>query len=224
MAIKWIVIAFCTLLVGNTLAESSSKSYSGGFSSSRSSKPTPSKPAAPQNTERRESKNTSFGTFGSSKKTDTQTTPSQSASNKSMSRAAEKDKALRTMNEREARARQSASNIYIPNTRPNQQAPDPYRQSNSERDTNRNGSFGQSMAGSVLGSMLGNSISRSNHQSGAAQNQQNQAPVEAKKPEQSSGWFGVFLFGLIVFIIAFLILAFFLRKKSSPRNYSLGDR
>lgn len=222
MIMKWIVIVFCTLLVGNTLAKSSSKSYSGGFSSSRSSKSSSGKPSAPQNTGSSESKKTSFGVFGSAKKTDTQTTPSQSASNKSMSRAAEKDKALKTLNEREARSRQPASNIYIPNPKPdqNQQAPDPYRQADSERNPNRNGSFGQSLAGSVLGNMLGNAISRSSHQQGTAQNQQNQA----QKPEQSSGWLGVFFFGLIVFIIAFLILAFFLRKKAAPQRYSLGDR
>ncbi|AMC36709.1 hypothetical protein [Janthinobacterium sp. B9-8] len=218
MAIKWIVIAFCTLLVGNSLAESSSKSYRGGFSSSRSSKPAPSKPAAPQNTGRSESKNTSFGTFGSSKKTDTQTAPSQSASNKSMSRAAEKNKALNTMNEREARARQSASSIYLPKpTQQVQRGNDPYKQPPVSYP-NRDRSLGESMAGSVLGSMLGNSISNSNRQQGQVQNQST-----AEDPESSSGWLGVFFFSVIVFVIAFLILAFFLRKKAKPQNYSLGD-
>ncbi|AZN37587.1 hypothetical protein [Iodobacter ciconiae] len=217
MTIKWIVIAFCTLLVGNTLAESSSKSYRGGFSSSRSSKPTQSKPATPQNAGRSES-NTSFGSFGRAKKTDAQTAPGQSASNKSMSRAAEKDRALNTMNEREARARRSASSIYLPNSDSKQAQRDPYRQppmGYPGRDADRKGSFGQSMAGSVLGSMLGNSISNSSRQ---------QAQNQSAADEQSSGWLGVFFFGVIVFIIAFLILAFFLRKKSTPRRYSLGDR
>ncbi|MCX7204914.1 MAG: hypothetical protein NT086_02765 [Proteobacteria bacterium] len=218
MAIKWIVMVFCTLLVGNTLAESSSKSYSGGFSSSRSSKPTQSKPAAPKNTGRSESKNTSFGTFGSSKKTDTQTAPSQSASNKSMSRAAEKNQALKTMNEREERARQSASSIYLPKpTQQVQRGNDPYKQPPVSYP-NRDRSLGESMAGSVLGSMLGNSISNSNRQQGQGQNQST-----AEDTESSSGWLGVFFFSVIVFVIAFLILAFFLRKKAKPQNYSLGD-